>query len=77
MVVIPHGRYLRLCPPSSNLTTCCVLAAITTVARKGVLDGLFFKQIFAASRPVVVIFLFGMAILWAFPAIITWLPRYL
>lgn len=49
----------------------------TLFALKGASDELSLKQVFAASGPVVVIFLFGMAILWAFPAIITWLPRYL
>lgn len=47
----------------------------TLFALKGASDELSLKQVFAASGPVVFIFLFGMAILWVFPAIITWLPQ--
>jgi TRAP-type C4-dicarboxylate transport system permease large subunit len=47
----------------------------TLFAIKGSSDALSMNDVFRASVPVLFIFLSGVAILCAFPAIVTWLPR--
>jgi tripartite ATP-independent transporter DctM subunit len=47
----------------------------TLFAMKGSSDALSMNDVFRASVPVLFIFLSGVAILCAFPAIVTWLPR--
>ncbi|MEL6427511.1 MAG: TRAP transporter large permease subunit, partial [Pseudomonadota bacterium] len=47
----------------------------TLFALKGAAEGMSTAQVFRAAWPVVGIFLTGMAILWAFPGLVTAIPR--